>query len=384
MKKKSKIVFRRVDIQVSILTATIVLISSFCVFYSAYVITYNDMIQSLSERVTSIYDYVENSLDKDSFYNINTIDDFTSEAYIVAHNNLDTVRKATGVRYLYTAKQNSAGELIYVVDGLPLDAEDFRFPGDLIEVEIRADLTKALDGYDILPNEILKTEWGPIFITYLPVHDNGKVIGVVGIEFDASRQYQTYRNINIVTLILVIAFIAISVVIAVYIFRRISNPLYRDFSNTDASTGLKNRNSFLLDLQNINAKHSFAEYSVISIDLDRLKHVNDTLGHNIGDTYIKMVADQLMLFSDGDMVVYRIGGDEFAVLTKSNKQAIERYINLVKLAVADHTDKIGTETSVSAGYATFDTSCDVDLAATYTRADAAMYVDKRRKRNTTV
>lgn len=380
--KKGKIVFSRVDIQVSILTATIVFISSFCVFYSAYTITYKDMIDSLRERVTSIYTYVEDSLDKQAFYNINTLDDFNGDLYMQTHDNLDAVRKATGVRYLYTAKKNDAGELIYVVDGLPLDSHDFRYPGDLIESEIQADLINALHDNDVFPNDILATEWGHIFITYLPVHDNGEVVGVVGIEFDATRQFKTYRNINIITALLVLAFIALAVIIAVYIFRRISNPFYQDFANTDSATGLKNRNSFLLDLQNLNAKGSFVGYSIISVDIDGLKKVNDTLGHQSGDDYIKMVAEQLMLFSVDDMVVYRIGGDEFAIITKSGSERIADFIELTQLAVADHSNDVGFTASISAGYATFDANCDVDLAATYSCADGSMYVDKRNRRKT--
>ena len=133
---------------------------------------------------------------------------------------------------LYTAKQNEAGEFIYVVDGLPSDAEDFRFAGDPIEPEIKGDMQRALDGEVVLPDNIKKTDWGKIFITYVPIHDGERVVGVLGIEFEAEHQYNTYRNLRLATPLIVLFACLVSAGLALVFFRRVSNPTFQDMANT--------------------------------------------------------------------------------------------------------------------------------------------------------
>lgn len=117
---------------------------------------------------------------------------------------LKEVKASTNVRYLYTAQRNENGEYVYLVDGLPSDSADFRNPGDKIEQEIIPELQAALNDKIILPNQIKNTEWGPIFISYFPIHENDKVVGVLGIEFDASHQYRAFQMIQIGTPIIAV------------------------------------------------------------------------------------------------------------------------------------------------------------------------------------
>ena len=80
------------------------------------------------------------------------------------------IRDIGDLRYLYTAKRNDEGTLVYVVGGLPEDADDFRYPGDAIEPEIQSELERALSGETVLPEKILDTDWGNIFIAYYPLY----------------------------------------------------------------------------------------------------------------------------------------------------------------------------------------------------------------------
>ncbi len=88
------------------------------------------------------------------------------------------------------------------------------------------------------------------------------------------------------------------------------------FAGHDPLTDLYNRRIFedLLRYEVSRAKRKGYRFSLILIDLDNFKYVNDTYGHNIGDAVLKSVADQLEAsIRDGD-VVARIGGDEFVIL----------------------------------------------------------------------
>lgn len=370
--------FRRVDIQVSILTAFIVMISFICVYYFNYRITYQDMIKSLSERAVSIHEYVEKNLDKSTFRDINSVEDQSKQSYIDTKKLLEDVKGTTGVMYLYTAKQSDDGSLIYVVDGLDSNSPDIRNAGDMIEKEIWGDLFFALDGNKVLPNKIKETSWGYIFISYFPVHDNGKVVGVVGIEFEAGHQYRAFQLLRFGTPIIAFITCLISILIAVKLFKRISNPLYQDFANTDYLTGVKNRNAFELDMNNLKNSTIREKLDIISIDLNNLKKINDSFGHKIGDDYIKYAAEIINKNISKSSTLYRVGGDEFVIISKDvTSQQIEKSMN----KIMKNCEQINKETyftlSMAVGYATFDLSKSEDIFETYQRADNSMYENKK-------
>ncbi len=161
-------IWRRVDIQVSLFTAIVVALLTFSIFWFQYRITYNDTLISLRDQAEAIYGYVEKRLDKSTFDLVRTREDMEGDVYKQAHEAFQRIREISGVRYLYTAKMNEDGEFVYLIDCLDQSEPDFRYPGDLIEHEIYPDMQRALDGQKVLPDRIKDTEWGKIFITYMP------------------------------------------------------------------------------------------------------------------------------------------------------------------------------------------------------------------------
>lgn len=83
----------------------------------------------------------------------------------------------------------------------------------------------------------------------------------------------------------------------------------------DPLTGLGNRRD-LMEQFNQRVQSPDGQFAFLLIDLDRFKPINDTFGHIIGDTVLRVVAERLRSVSDGDIAVARIGGDEFAVLSE--------------------------------------------------------------------
>lgn len=376
--KKMKKPISRVDVQVSLFMAVIVVLASLSIFAICYKITYDDMIDSLKNQVNSIYNYFELSMDKSSFYEINIKEDMNTELYKDTKKHFEEIKNATGVRYLYTAKATPEGELIYVIDGLS-EEEDFRYPGDLIEAEIQGEMRGALEGQSVMPDDIKTTEWGKIFIAYLPIHDSSGIIGVIGIEFDAEHQYDTYFFLRFIAPIIILMFTLISVIFAVVCFRRISNPSFQDLSNTDQLTQLKNQNAFEIDLKNIIGTSSGKGYGIIVVDLNKLKQTNDTLGHQKGDQYLQMAGTCIEKVGGNDVVRYRTGGDEFALIIED---ATEEKLKTYETQLKDQTkawdpNEWNIEIGLSLGGAIFDPTKDQNLRNTYHRADEAMYENKK-------
>lgn len=252
MKRKH---FSRVDRQVSLLLAVILILFGISIYFISTKIYYQAILESLTHRVTNIHDYIEHQITPDGFREINTKEDMQKESYQTLKEVLQEIRELGDLRYLYTAKRSDAGDLVYVVDGLPDSANDFRYPGDLIEPEIQDELTRALGGETVLPDKILDTDWGNIFIAYYPLHDgNGNVVGALGLEIAADVEAAAVWKLSKAALTACLFFCGITFLSSLFIFRRISNPLYKDMANTDFMTQLKNRNSYETDRENWNAK----------------------------------------------------------------------------------------------------------------------------------
>jgi diguanylate cyclase (GGDEF)-like protein/PAS domain S-box-containing protein len=95
----------------------------------------------------------------------------------------------------------------------------------------------------------------------------------------------------------------------------------RIMSETDPLTGLLNRSGFEDRLANMLDEHAAESLTILYVDLDRFKPVNDTHGHAAGDELLKIVARRLVRLVRPTDAVARLGGDEFAVLLPGVKEA---------------------------------------------------------------
>jgi len=137
-------------------------------------------------------------------------------------------------------------------------------------------------------------------------------------------------------------------------------------------TGLYNRAFFEDELLQLASSES--EPSFIMIDLDGLKHVNDTLGHQAGDNLIRRAAEVLKTAFAEKATIARIGGDEFAIILK-NPEAPQEYLDGIHALVALNNKYYqGPQLQLSMGYAT--RRKNETLEKTLIRADEAMYQNK--------
>ena len=142
----------------------------------------------------------------------------------------------------------------------------------------------------------------------------------------------------------------------------------------DSLTGLLNRTSFELDLVKY---FNYSNLGLLVIDIDGLKLVNDTLGHLKGDELIKQAADLLSDTLSKDCSIYRIGGDEFAVIMQYvNPCDVEVICHSIKSAAEIHnysTSKLALYFSVGFSYRTDARKSIYEL---FSEADSMMYSDK--------
>jgi diguanylate cyclase (GGDEF)-like protein len=159
----------------------------------------------------------------------------------------------------------------------------------------------------------------------------------------------------------------------------------RSLSLIDDLTGLYNRRGFAdLGEQHLKlARRQARGVLLVYVDLDRLKTINDTLGHHVGDRALLKVSDMLRDTFRRSDIIARMGGDEFAVLALEATE--ENEIQLVarlraKVEQFNERGKEPYQLSISLGTARFDGEGRTRLDELLAKADAAMYEEKRGKR----
>lgn len=151
----------------------------------------------------------------------------------------------------------------------------------------------------------------------------------------------------------------------------------------DALTGLPNRKFFMLRLENAlekSVRDDKHKVSVLFIDLDRFKYVNDSLGHQIGDELLVGIADRLRDCVRPTDTVARLGGDEFTILVEGGYeiQEVVRIAERIKEKFALPFDLSGHEVYSSASIGILRSSEKHNTPEDLMRdADTAMYQAKR-------
>lgn len=157
-----------------------------------------------------------------------------------------------------------------------------------------------------------------------------------------------------------------------------------DLSLNDELTHVNNRRGFyVLATQALHlAQRSRNPFSVLFIDLDDLKQINDTLGHDTGSYYLCELAGLLERSFRKSDVIGRIGGDEFAVAAECSESMIHLTVQRLESATAEWNAQFGRqhELSFSFGYVTSDLHQVESLDDLLGKADSAMYRTKRDKK----
>lgn len=168
--------------------------------------------------------------------------------------------------------------------------------------------------------------------------------------------------------------------------RELEQELVRQ-ARTDSLTGLANRRHFLAQAEQelLRARRYDKPLSVLMLDLDEFKAINDAYGHQVGDEVLRMVSAVCRQVLRGVDLVGRMGGEEFAILLPETDavQAAEVAERLRQnIATADVALGQGRQLRVTAsiGVATF-AADDVDVDKVLNLADKAMYEAKRKGRN---
>ena len=144
----------------------------------------------------------------------------------------------------------------------------------------------------------------------------------------------------------------------------------------DMLTGLYNRRYYELSKERAVVSGRLADLTIISMDINRLKHTNDTFGHQVGDRLIiSACACMSAAFPDAEAIC-RTGGDEFAVLTFVSPDTVRAQIDELIRTAAQAQDEDIAGITFSIGAASHADYPDADIDELERIADTAMYESK--------
>ena len=361
----------KVNVQVSMLTCGLIIFSCLVIYLVTSGVMISMLADAYNERANLTFTTIESHFDS-----ILVTEDVPDGVYGAALSYLSAVKDNMAISEIFVVRKDKNGDFQYILntknDKINTVINDEKITGK-IEKEINDLYTThyadagafyaSLDGFR--------------YLNFYPIMDGGTVKGVACIGIDANRVYIFKIILRVIVIILILLCCLISVRFSMAIFKRISNPLYQDMSNTDTLTGLKNKNSFTVDMHNIESGNQ-SRYAIVTVDLNGLKNINDSRGHQMGDIYIQNGADAIRKAMEGtDFIGYRVGGDEFSVVLKDcDIDMVKNFADRIA-RMADSINRGGIKTSMSIGYAKFNAEKDRNFSMTMERADAMMYENKR-------
>lgn len=193
------------------------------------------------------------------------------------------------------------------------------------------------------------------------------------------RDCNTFGRIGFLLYILILGFTSVKDSTALMKLGRKANT-YQRLAFTDQMTKMSNRTAFHRDFEILSASPD--DIAIINLDLNNLKQINDTLGHNFGDDYIINSAKIISNTFAHVGKCYRVGGDEFVVIIEQASHFdFHYYFNLMEWSVDSfNARQKDIHMQIAYGYAIYDPSLDEKLDDTHHRADKNMYNNKKEKK----
>jgi len=306
---------------------------------------------------------------------------------------LDRLQSLQGGEHLIRMRIFSpSGEIIYSTEPMEVG----RFNQEIYFKQIAASSTARAE---IIPKQSRSLENkvvpADVVETYVPITRGGRLLGVFELYHNVSKErqdlnrliYRAYGTLFIMAGgLLVLVLFTFSQAHRSMKERARAEEQLRLLSFRDDLTGLYNRRGFLaLGEQQVHvANRDKKPMMVVSADLDGLKEINDTFGHQEGDAAIVETAHILRTtFRKADLVA-RIGGDEFALLLTGGQVEFDRgqLDGRLQEIVEEHNKKSDRphKLSVSVGFAYFDAGENHTFEEGLHLADTMMYEQKRKKK----
>ena len=316
----------------------IVMLTNVIMSFSLIFMSRNSLREQINQRMLDIVNTAADQLNGDELEKL-TASDVETEEYQRALEVLRSFQDNIQLEYIYGINEEPDGSFTFSID--PAENDPGVFGDPIVSTDA---LKKAAAGTPAVDQKPYEDSWGRFYSAYSPVYDSeGKVAGIVAVDFNAEWYEKQFNS----------SFKAAAVLTMI------------------AMTYVEKTQK--LDEALVNG--SAPEFGVIVFDLNGLKHVNDTYGHDAGDKYItdgcKIICRHYV-----HSPVYRVGGDEFVVILSGAdyKNRIELIRSFERMI--EENQKNGGIV-IASGMDVYNEEFDSDFISVFNRADQKMYIRKR-------
>ena len=341
------------------------------------VLTFNTMMDDIHLRAIGVKDYILDSLYADEIIDIglDTPEGIATSTLVRdIHYRLKGVGNLTRL-YISTIDDND--NILTTLSVFP--GNDFGYvPKNELENDLRLSLQTNTA---VMGDGIYKNDTGDIYTIFWPVsNQDNELLGAVSMEFDVNIINEAHRQTTIFSFALSGGLLAVISIIAFVSMNRVSEPFYKKLAYTDLLSGYENRMAFEHKLRECgDMADEGKNVTLLIFDVNNLKTINDTEGHEAGDKYLKNTADIIFENLKGRAPLYRIGGDEYAAIFADRKESeIEDVLNSLRNEKRPAYKK--QPFSCAFGAATFEIGVDKTLRDVFKRADEAMFEEKKRQK----
>ncbi|MEA4859861.1 MAG: diguanylate cyclase [Sphaerochaeta sp.] len=286
------------------------------------------------------------------------------------------IKASSDAAFVFTTKYIDEQTDAYVLDGEDPQGDLFS-PFGSIDAMNPTELYTFQSGLRAVSDLENDPNWGVFITAYAPIKDwrDHTIVGVVGVDYSAEYLQERYQRI---TFVLIFGFAFFILVISLSLYAIILTIHNR--ANVDDLTLLGNKRAFNRTLADVatEARKHMNPFSLLMLDVDRFKAINDSHGHLTGDKVLKHIAKALQQALVWPKGCFRYGGDEFAILLPSCnlqhaygvKQELEEEVKAINLEELE-----GKELSISIGVAEWRDGTSLEDLIRF--ADTALYEQKR-------
>ena len=248
--------------------------------------------------------------------------DTNSDYYLQMHEIFMTIKANSNIRYLYTERKIDEKSFEYILDAEIIGHHDHSLPGTIEEIDLQREFVYATEQPTVF-NLANHPIWGSLVSAYAPIVDkNGEILGTAGVDIDSSELYNNLVRVQIMLLVTYFGIAVVTLLILLKSANTVFEPLFKD-----KLTGayVKRYSEKLIQEEISDAVRRRKDLSLMMLDLDHFKNINDTHGHIFGDVVLSAVSNAIKKTLREKDYFIRYGGEEFIVLIPqaSNKQAIE-------------------------------------------------------------
>lgn len=187
---------------ISILMITV--LSSMIYAFSSSIIS-----KYMAQKASTIAEAALEYIDVKEFQNLNKVEDEQKASYKKMRESLSYIRKISGSKYVFSMRKTNDGKFMYVVDGS--EEENISHIGDTEESDNRFE--EVWSGKKYVDNKMRdEGEWGILISSYLPIRDGDKIVGFVGVDYDAEDMYRGLQKLRSFAILISIG---VSAVIAI-------------------------------------------------------------------------------------------------------------------------------------------------------------------------